>query len=78
LADQISYEAAQILFSALSKTDEPDKIKETILQQGVFKVLDNEIIIDKFGDPIRPIYVLVIKDQKIKTLSKIIPVKPEY
>lgn len=76
LADQISYEAAQILFKALKVTVEPEKIRDKILQTKVFDGLNGKIEIDKYGDPTRPLYVLTIQDQKIKTLNIINSIKP--
>lgn len=76
LAAQISYEATQILLNALEVTVEPDKLRDVILQTKVFEGLNGRIEIDKFGDPIRPLYVLEIQNQKIKTLSIINLVNP--
>lgn len=70
---QIAFEAMQVLFSGLSKTDDPGKLKEAILKQRVFKGLNGDIIIDKYGDPVRPLYILEIQDSKIKNMGKFQP-----
>ena len=67
---QIAYEAALVLFSGLSQTNDPGKLKETILKQRVFKGLIDDIIIDKYGDPVRPLYIQEIQDSRIKNIGK--------
>lgn len=70
---QIGYEVAQVLFFALSKTDDSGKLKETILKQRVFRGVDSDIIIDKFGDPFRTLYIQEIRNGKIRIIGKIEP-----
>jgi branched-chain amino acid transport system substrate-binding protein len=69
----LGYEAAQVLFSALSKTNDPGKLKETILNQREFKGIDNKIIIDEYGDALRAMYISEIKNGAIHIAGKIEP-----
>ncbi len=73
MADYLGYEAAQVLIEALSKTDDPLKLKEIILQQSVFNGLDGKIIIDKYGDPVRAMYIEEIRDGAIRIIDKLEP-----
>ena len=70
---QIAFEAMKVLFSGLSKTDESAKLKEAILKQSVFQGLNDDIIIDKYGDPVRPLYIQKIEDSKIRDIGKFEP-----
>lgn len=65
-----AYEAAQILFQALAKTEKAGALKEAILAQGRFAGLNDDIVFDKFGDPNRPLYILEIQDSEIRTVGK--------
>ncbi|MDM8535584.1 ABC transporter substrate-binding protein [Desulfobacterales bacterium HSG17] len=71
MADQMGYDAAQMLFKALTITHDPQKLKKTILKQKIFKGLDGDIILDKYGDPIRTLYLLEIQNKTIKTTDRI-------
>ena len=59
---QVAHSLMQIIFYALSKTDNPKKIKETILQKRVFNVISGKIIIDKYGDPLHDIFLTEIQN----------------
>lgn len=73
-ADIISYEATELLISALAESDDWNRLKETILTKKGFRALDNEVILfDKFGDPQRTLYVVEINRGAIKTVDKIEP-----
>jgi branched-chain amino acid transport system substrate-binding protein len=77
-ASQRGYEAAQILFSALRQTDDPGKLKEAVLDGTIFKSVDgNPIVLDKFGDSVRTLFVLEIRDGKIRTIGKVVPSRLE-
>ncbi len=67
----IAYESAHILFEALAKTEDPETLKDTILQQGRFTGITDTIHFDEFGDPRRPLYILEIQDSVIKTVGQI-------
>ncbi len=71
LRAQLGYEAARILLAGLSKTDNPKKLKEAILEQKVFTVLGADIVLDEYGDPIRSMYLQEIRNGKIETIEKI-------
>lgn len=73
LACQMGYEAAKVLFSALRVTDDPAKLKETILKQKVFQGLDSIVSIDEYGDPYRTVYILEIKNGKVRTIGDFNP-----
>lgn len=66
----IAFEAAQILIDALQKTNDPAKLKAVILNQKTYQGLTDSIIIDEYGDPSRPLYILEIQDSRIKTVGK--------
>lgn len=68
---QRGYEAAKILFYALSKTRDPRKLKKVILDKARFKGIDGDIVINEFGDPVRVLYVIEIQEYKIRTIDKI-------
>ncbi len=70
---QLGGEAARVLLHALSKTDDPGKLKETILRQKVFEGLDGRIVMDEYGDPVRTFYTLEIRGGKIRTVGKVEP-----
>jgi branched-chain amino acid transport system substrate-binding protein len=70
---QLAHEGALLLFSALSKTDDPKKLKAAILEQRTFKGLDGDIIIDGYGDPLRPLYIQKIQNGEIQIIGKIDP-----
>ncbi len=74
---QLGYEAASVLFSALADADDPKKLKAAILKQRKFKGLDGDIIIDEYGDPLRPLYIQKIQNGEIQIIGKIEPSKLE-
>ena len=59
---QVAHSLMQIIFYALSKTNDPKKIKEVILQKSVFNVISGKIIIDKYGDPLHDIFLTEIQN----------------
>jgi branched-chain amino acid transport system substrate-binding protein len=63
------YEAAVILFEALSKNDDPKTLKEHIIKQGVFQGLQGEITIDQYGDARRKNYLIIVKDGQFITIE---------
>ncbi len=72
---QLGCEAARVLIRALSKTDDPKKMKEAILKQKVFQGLDGRIVFDQYGDPDRELYVSEIRKGKIQTMGRTNPFK---
>ncbi len=64
-----SYEAAQVLFIVLSKTDDVEKIKDTILNQQIFPGLQGDIKIDKYGDADRKAILQTVKNGQYKTME---------
>lgn len=69
MMSQNGYEAAQILFSALLKTDDPGKLKAMALKQRVFNIFD-EIIMEESGDLERQVFISEIKNGKIKIIGE--------
>lgn len=61
------YEAAQLLFKALLKNNNPQQIKQTLLRLSVIQGLQAEIRMNKFGDPIRKRFITTVKDGKFLT-----------
>lgn len=70
-ACQNGYEAAMLLFDTLRQSSSREKVKETILKLRVFNGLNGDIVIDAFGDAIRPVYVLEIRGGQIRTLKRV-------
>lgn len=61
------YEAAQLLFSALSKTDDVKKLKDTIINQAIYHGLQGDIRMDKYGDVKRKRFLVTVKDGQFET-----------
>jgi branched-chain amino acid transport system substrate-binding protein len=57
------YELSKILIEALTHVDET-KIKEYILKKKVFDGLQDEIIFDEYGDVVRKLYNIKVKNGK--------------
>ncbi len=65
-ASHFAYEAAQVLFTSLSNTQNSAELKNTILKTREFKGLQGNIVIDEFGDPLRKVFLMtVIKGQYV-------------
>lgn len=73
ITDQQLYEAARIIIDALKQQKEGERLKDIIIRKSVYPGLDGNIIIDKFGDASRTMYILEIKNGKINTLDRIEP-----
>ncbi len=68
------YEAAQLLIKGLKQNDSPDMLKKTILGIRTFSsAAEDEIILDKFGDAVRAMYVMQIRNGKIRAADKLTP-----
>jgi len=63
-----AYEAAQLLFNALSESTDPSKLKEIILKQAMLDGLQGEITLDKYGDAQRKTFIISINNGKINVL----------
>lgn len=63
-----TYEAAIILFDAMAEanSDDPETIKNTIIEKSTYQGLQSDIIIDEDGDASRTIYEYVVKDGQFK------------
>ena len=68
---QNTYEIMQILFYALSKTNDPKKLKKVILNKGIFEGLDSKIVFDKYGDAVRSLYIMQIQNGETKAIQRI-------
>ena len=69
---QMAYATAQVLFYALSKTDDPKQLKEIILQKGNFSSVEGQnTVIDQYGDAYRPISVFEVQNGKITSINRI-------
>ena len=64
------YEAAQVLFAALSRSEDRKNLKEAILSIRTFKGLQGNIVIDQYGDPERVRFLSVIRDGKFITAEQ--------
>jgi len=65
------YEAALALLKALSKTVDPQELKATILQQGVFEGVQGDFNVDKFGDPQRKRFIITLKNGQFQTAENV-------
>ncbi|MCP4350762.1 MAG: amino acid ABC transporter substrate-binding protein [Desulfobacterales bacterium] len=65
------YEAAQVLFAALSESSDITELKENIIRQEVFHGLQGDFKIDKYGDPKRKIFLITIKNGQFRTLEQL-------
>jgi len=63
-----AYEAAQLLFSALSENTDRKKLKDIIINQKL-QALQGRIAFDKYGDAIRKTFIIAIENKKIKVLN---------
>lgn len=64
-----SYEAAQLLFNALSESIDPEKLKGIILKQARLEGLQGEITFDKYGDAQRKTSIVSIKNRQLMVLE---------
>ncbi|MBF0119917.1 MAG: ABC transporter substrate-binding protein [Desulfobacterales bacterium] len=64
-----AYDAANLLFKALSETDDPLKLKNAILNQKIFHGLQGDIMIDKYGDASRKTYLISVKNGQFVTIE---------
>lgn len=66
-----SYESAMILFDSLktANSDDPDIIKKTIIDKGLFQGLQGDINIDEWGDGSRSLYLYSIKNGEFKKVE---------
>jgi branched-chain amino acid transport system substrate-binding protein len=67
-ASVYTYEAAMLLFNAMEETNsnDPEKIKTTVIQKSTYPGLQSDIIIDEYGDASRTIYEYVVKEGQFK------------
>lgn len=68
-ASYFSYEAAQVLFTALKKNPNPEMLRETIVGIKTFQGTQGTIVIDAFGDAERKIFLLTVKDGHFQPLD---------
>ncbi len=68
-ASVFSYNAALVLFDALSRNRNPNELKDTILEKKIYKGIDKEIIIDKYGDSITSYHLITIRNNEFAELK---------
>jgi len=68
-AAQFAYEAARVLFLALAVDDDPAQIKATIVSRGTFPGLQGDIVIDRYGDAERKVFLLTVSDGRFLPLE---------
>ena len=66
------YEAALALFKALSKNADPQELKAAILQQGIFEGVQGDFKVDKYGDPQRKRFLIIVKNGKFQTAENVL------
>lgn len=64
-----SYEAAQLLFKALSESVDPTELKGIILNSGKLEGLQGDISFDKYGDAHRKTSIVAIQNRQIVILE---------
>jgi len=65
------YEAAFVLFKALSKSADPKTLKSTILQQDTFEGLQGDFKMDQYGDPQRKRFLITVEKGRFKASEKV-------
>lgn len=63
------YEAARLLFRGLQETTDPGRLKQCILAQDSFFGVQGDFQLDRFGDPKRRRYLIVIRQGEFKTME---------
>jgi branched-chain amino acid transport system substrate-binding protein len=72
-ADGEAYEAALVLFAALEKTTgQTAGLAEALQQTRDFPGLVSPISLDQYGDAVRPLFLVTIKDGAFKTLPTVL------
>lgn len=61
-ANTLAYDAATYLFAGLKQKTSADSLKETLINFGSFSGLQSEMLLDKYGDVQRRLFLTVIKD----------------
>jgi branched-chain amino acid transport system substrate-binding protein len=65
------YEAAFVLFKALSKSADRKTLKATILQQDIFEGLQGDFKMDQYGDPQRKRFLITVEKGQFKASEKV-------
>jgi branched-chain amino acid transport system substrate-binding protein len=68
-AETFSYEATQVLVTALLKINNVKQLKDTILKQQIFSGLQGDIRIDQYGDAKRKRFLITVKDGQFITME---------
>jgi branched-chain amino acid transport system substrate-binding protein len=63
------YEAARVLFEALSKSSDPRTLKETILKQKKFQGVQGDFEMDEYGDARRGFFLITVLQGGFKTME---------
>jgi branched-chain amino acid transport system substrate-binding protein len=69
-ASMSGYEAAKILFTALSTNSDPAMLGETIVRLRTFEGLQGPITIDEYGDAHRKLYLITVQGGEFVTLGQ--------
>jgi branched-chain amino acid transport system substrate-binding protein len=69
-ASMSGYEAAKILFTALSTNSDPAMLGDTIVRLRTFKGLQGPITIDEYGDAHRKLYLITVQGGEFVTLGQ--------
>ncbi len=64
-----AYDAAQVLFRALGKSDDPTMLRETIKEIESFQGLQGELTFDQFGDVKRQHILMTIQNGQFKAMK---------
>ncbi len=63
------YEAACLLFDALSKNPDPRALRQGILGRKGFNGLQGRFEVDQYGDARRPVFVIMVSDARFRTVE---------
>lgn len=66
-----AYETTNILLKTLEKTQVPERLKEVLLKQGSFDGIFGTIGVDRYGEPIRPVHIMEIREGRMDLIATV-------
>jgi branched-chain amino acid transport system substrate-binding protein len=70
-AAMFGYEAANVIVTGLSENRPPESLKETILRIKHFKGLQEDFVIDSYGDAHRSMYLISVVNGEYKVIGSV-------
>lgn len=68
-ATTLAYDAASFLFAGLEKSANQSNLKDSLLNMGAFHGLQSEMLVDKYGDVERELFLTVINDGQFRVVE---------